>query len=283
MSDFRADLHCHSTCSDGSLTPKEIVQLAIHTGLQGLSITDHDTAAAYAEAVPAAQACGLPLISGIEFSAMHEKANVHILGYSFPLNSKIIQDVCSRHCQIRTERNQEILDLLSAHGMPIQSDELKFSTPASIIGRPHIALAMQKRGYVNSLQQAFQLYIGEGKPCYAPGEKISVEETLSYIHLAKGLAIIAHPHLIDNAKVIRDLIELDFDGIEGYYGRFPQSEHERWIKIGARKGWLITGGSDFHGDIKPNLPLGSSWVNEETFTILYDHFKQNQLDDDASP
>lgn len=277
MVNFRADLHCHSTCSDGSLTPKEIVQLAKQINLQGLSITDHDTIAAYEEAVPAAQACGLPLISGIEFSAMYDKTNVHILGYGFPLNAQIIHDVCARHCQIRTDRNQEILDLLAAHGMPIGSDELKFSTPLSIIGRPHIALAMQKKGYVTNLQQAFQLYIGEGKPCYAPGKKISVEETLDCIHQAKGLAVIAHPHLIDNTKVIKDLLDLDFDGIEGYYGRFPRSEHERWIKIGAHKGWIITGGSDFHGDIKPNLPLGSSWVNEETFTILYDHFKQNQI------
>lgn len=277
MVDFRADLHCHSTCSDGTLSPTGLVQLACDIQLKGLSITDHDTIAAYEEAMPAAQNAHLPLISGVEFSAVHEKTNVHILGYSFSLQSPSIHEFCAKHCQRRTDRNKAILDLLAAHGMPIDSDELKISSPSAIIGRPHIALAMMKKGYVDSIQKAFQMYIGEGKPCYFPGEKISVEETIDCIHQAHGLAVIAHPHLIENVKVVRDLIELNFDGIEGYYGRFPAHEHERWIKIGIRKGWLITGGSDFHGDIKPNLPLGSSWVNEETFSILYKHFQASQI------
>lgn len=276
MNVFRADLHCHSTCSDGTLTPAEIVHLACEKKLSGLSITDHDTIAAYNEALPVANFCQLPMISGVEFSAVHDQTNVHILAYSFSPNAQIIHDVCEMHCQRRTDRNQGILDLLAAKGMPIEENELRVSTHRSVIGRPHIALAMMKKGYVDSIMQAFQLYIGEGKSCYFPGEKITVEETLGYIHDAKGLAVIAHPHLIDNTKVVRDLLQMDFDGIEAYYGRFPRSEHERWLKIGAKNGWLITGGSDFHGTIKPNLPLGSSWVNEETFNILYQHFLQNQ-------
>lgn len=274
--DFRADLHCHSTCSDGTLTPKEIVQLACEKKLKGLSITDHDTIAAYDQALPEARSCGLLMVTGVEFSAVHEKTNVHILAYGFSSQIAILHDFCRMHCQRRIDRNQAILDLLAANGMPIDKTELGISTPSSIIGRPHIALAMIKKGYVDSIQQAFHQFIGEGKPCYFPGEKISVEETLDIIHQAKGLAVIAHPHLIENTKVIRDLINMNFDGIEAYYGRFPPSEHDRWIKIGIRKDWLITGGSDFHGTIKPNLQLGSSWVNEETFNILYRHFLQNQ-------
>ncbi len=276
MNDFRADLHCHSTCSDGTLTPTEIVQRAVELNLQGLSITDHDTIGAYPEAVIAARAHHLPLISGVEFSATHEQTNVHILAYGFSLDSQIIQDFCDTHCSRRTARNQAILDLLKTHGMPIEEDELKKSTSHAIIGRPHIALAMMKKGYVTSIQEAFRSYIGEGMPCYHPGKKVSVEETLDTIHQAKGLAIIAHPHLIQDVKTVKNLLEMNFDGLEGYYARFNLSQNERWLKIAKHRNWLITGGSDFHGSIKPNLPLGASWVNQEIFSILQEHFKNNQ-------
>jgi hypothetical protein len=170
-------------------------------------------------------------------------------------------------------RLQMFLERLATHAMPLNLEDVLFSNS---IGRPHIAMAMIKRGYVSSIQQAFQLYLGEGKPCYVPGVTYSVEETLEIIHQSKGLAIIAHPHLIKDGKILNELLNLNFDGIEGYYGRFPASAHERWLKIGARKGWIITGGSDFHGDVKPDLPLGSSWVGEETFMTLYHHFQNNE-------
>jgi predicted metal-dependent phosphoesterase TrpH len=279
MDEFHADLHCHTTCSDGTFKPQEIIQLAHDVGLQGLSITDHDTISAYQEAVPAAQAKNLPLISGLELSAIHQQTSVHILAYSFSLSSPIIKEFCQRHHQRREQRNQAILTRLAERGMPLSFEDFPqegFSCSKHSIGRPHIAMAMVKKGYVNSIQEAFHEYIGEGKPCYEPGAIFSVEETLEIIHQAKGLAIIAHPHLIEKVGVLGDLLEMKFDGIEGYYARFPRTANERWLKIGARKGWIITGGSDFHGDIKPTLPLGSSWVNAETFAILEQHFQRNQ-------
>lgn len=279
MEEFRADLHCHTTCSDGTVKPKEIIQLAHDLGLQGLSITDHDTISAYQEAASAAQAKNLPLISGLELSASHQQTSVHILAYSFSLSSPVIEDFCRKHHQRREQRNQAILNRLAKYGMPLSLKEFpleEFSCPQHSLGRPHIALAMVKKGYVASIQEAFHEYIGEGKPCYEPGIIFNVEETLEVIHRAKGLAIIAHPHLIAKVGILRDLLEMNFDGIEGYYARFPRTANERWLKIGMRKGWIITGGSDFHGDIKPTLPLGSSWVNAETFAILEQHFRRNQ-------
>lgn len=280
MDAFRADLHCHTTCSDGTATPQEIIQLACNLGLQGLSITDHDTIAAYQEAVPAAQIRKLPLISGLELSAVHRETSVHILAYSFSLASEYLIQFCRQHQERRELRNQAILNLLAAHGMPLELEDLpkeEFVLQLKhSIGRPHIALAMMKKGYVHSIQQAFHNFIGEGKPCYVPSAAFSVEETIEMIHRANGLAVIAHPHLIENAAILKDLLEMNFDGIEGYYARFPLSAHERWLKIGAKKGWIITGGSDFHGTIKPNISLGCSWVNEETFTILEKHYQRNQ-------
>ena len=276
--DFRADLHCHTTCSDGTLSPSEIIDLACQLGLQGLAITDHDTLEAYKTASSLSKEKELRLISGIEFSAQHNGQSVHILGYSFCLNSPAIQTFCDQHHQRRQKRGQSILEKLALHGMPLSidefSEELFSPTSHASVGRPHIAYAMMKRGYVKSIQQAFQEYIGEGKPCYVMNETFSVEETLDIIHQAKGLAVIAHPHLIKEVGVLKDLLSMEFDGIEGFYARFPRNAHERWIKIGEHRGWLITGGSDFHGEIKPNLPLGSSWVNEETFAVLEKHFHE---------
>lgn len=281
IDNFRADLHCHTTCSDGTVTPKDIIQIALDLHLQGLSITDHDTIEAYQEAVPAAEQKNFPLISGVEFSAVHRETSVHVLAYSFSLSSSHIKEFCRQHHQRRCLRNQAIIDRLASYGMKLNVEDFPAGLFANIsqhsIGRPHIALAMMKKGYVQTLQQAFQEYIGEGKPCYVPAGAFSVEETLEVIHQSKGLAIIAHPHLIENRSILKDLLNMNFDGIEGYYGRFPSSVHDRWLKIGADKGWLITGGSDFHGDIKPNLPLGSSWVNQDTFKILQKHFEQNQI------
>ncbi|MBA3723145.1 MAG: PHP domain-containing protein [Parachlamydiaceae bacterium] len=274
MIDFRADLHCHTTCSDGTLTPVEIVKLAHEKGLKGLSITDHDTVEAYKTAIPAALHNQIPLISGIEFSTMHHKTSIHLLGYSFSLKSTLIEDFCKKHIERRLQRNRQILALLAANGMPIAEEDIQGDHPHTI-GRPHIALAMMKKGYINSIQEAFFKYIGEGKPCYAAGAYFTVEETIDIIHQANGLAIIAHPHLIENNGVLHELLSMKFDGIEGYYARFPKELQERWVKIGKKKNWIITGGSDFHGDIKPILALGSSWVNEETFKILHDHYKQN--------
>lgn len=280
MSVFRADLHCHTTCSDGTVSPRDLIQLAADIGLSGLSITDHDTLEAYHEAIPAAESCQIPLLPGLELSAVHKQESVHVLAYSFSLNSQPILNFCRNQRESREQRNRAILDRLAAHGMPLTAEDFPvdlFSTQSGhSLGRPHIASAMMKKGYVQSLQQAFQEYIGEGKPCYQPGNRLSAEETIDIIHQARGLAVIAHPHLIANTGTLKALLSMNFDGIEGYYGSFPSKDQERWIKIGMQKGWLITGGSDFHGNMKPNICLGCSWIGEETFKILQQHYQANQ-------
>lgn len=281
MTDFRADMHCHSIYSDGSLSPRELLLLAKQKALSGLAITDHDTVDAYPTAVPAAQEIGIELISGVEFSAVHNEVSVHILGYAFCLEHPAITDFCLRHKHRREERNRTILENLKSHDMPISEEELRACLPNRLtnaqctIGRPHIALAMVKKGFVETVHEAFKKYLGEGKSCFARGATFTVEETLHVIHQAKGLAIIAHPQLIKNSRTIVQLLSMNFDGLEGYYGMLFPNQEERWIKIAKKKNWLITGGSDFHGDVKPSIPLGCSWVGEETFRIFQDHFKKS--------
>jgi predicted metal-dependent phosphoesterase TrpH len=279
---FRADLHCHTTCSDGSATPSEVVQNAVKIGLNGLSITDHDTIDAYATALPEADKLKLRMISGVEFSATLKDISIHILAYSFDLRKAVIRDYCHKHQLRREERNSGILGLLSQHGMPITEAELAEAAnsqnyPGRTIGRPHIAKAMINKGYVDTVQNAFKKYIGEGKSCYVPGVAFSIEETLHVIHQAKGLAFIAHPHLIEKSSTVKDLLNMPFDGLEAYYGKFEVNIQDKWVRLAKKKNLLISGGSDFHGEIRPHVPLGASWIDEENFKILYSHFKLNQI------
>jgi len=273
MIDFRADLHCHSTCSDGTFTPEKLVELAHQIGLKGLSITDHDSVEAYPEAQITAERLGIRLLSGVEFSAELLGTSVHILAYGFALRHPSISQLCARHRARRLERNQEILTLLRHNRMPIIEEELAEISGRGTVGRPHIALAMVKQGYVKTIREAFRKYLGEGRSCYAPGKAFSIQETLEVIHQAKGLAVIAHPHLIDNSRILKNLLKMPFDGIECYYGRFPLQVHQRWLEIALKKEWLISGGSDFHGEIKPDIALGCSWINEELFEKFFQHFQ----------
>jgi 3',5'-nucleoside bisphosphate phosphatase len=275
--EFRADLHCHSTCSDGSFTPQELMAHAIKLGLKGLSITDHDTTQAYEILSPLAQQLEIKLVSGVEFSSHIKGASVHILGYAFnPFHPQILA-LCQRHQQRRKDRNLEILKRLKALNLNLSMEEIlenERNQPHSI-GRPHVAKGLVKKGYVSSIQEAFKKYLGEGKAAYAPGAVVSVEETLQVIHDAGGIAIIAHPHLIEQPSLVQDLLQMNFDGIECYYGNFNADQNKPWVKIADKKGWLKTGGSDFHGTIKSFVTLGSAWVDYDTFEKLERRYAQN--------
>lgn len=271
-SPFRADLHCHSTCSDGSFSPVELVDKACQVGLLGLSITDHDTLAAYETALPYAKTRGLSMISGVEISAAHRKASVHILGYAFSLGDTPLRALCERQKLWRSERNAKILELLAKKDMPLSLEDLAAVQTRSI-GRPHLALAMVAKGYVSSMEEAFRLYLGEGRPCYDGEGKPSVEETIEAIQRSGGVAILAHPHLISDARLIKELVRRPFDGLEGYYANIPPSQEKRWLQLAKDKGWMVTGGSDFHGACRPWIALGDSWTGEEVFLPLLRRFE----------
>lgn len=274
---FRADLHIHTCYSDGTLTPEELMIKAKENGLAALSITDHDSIAAYEEAIPLAAKYGLKIISGIEFSATLQEESVHILGYSFSLKDKELNALCQQHRMRRFERNNKILNKLKAMGIVLNRELFQEEkNDGKSWGRPHIAQALIDKGVVSSIQEAFDLYLAEGRKAYDPGEPISVEETLETIHKAGGFAILAHPHLIKKRRIIKRLLNLDFDGLEGYYARLSSDQEREWLRIAGQKKWLITGGSDYHGSVKPYSQLGSSWVNEETFRFLYERFCASQ-------
>jgi len=263
---FRADLHCHSTCSDGTNTPEELVDIALQNGLQALSITDHDTIAAYRSVLAYAQQKGLLMGTGVELSCFHEGISVHVLGYGFPPEEKTLLEFCAKQENRRKDRNRAMLLKLERFSMPIREEELPVSRT---VGRPHIAELMVKKGYVATMQEAFQRYLGEGKCCYEKGAIFTLEETLSVLHQAKAKAFLAHPHLFHKSTFVKKVLEMPFDGLECYYARCPPEEERRFLRIAQDRGLLVSGGSDFHGAFKPNLFLGSRFVDEPTFRAIF--------------
>ena len=275
--DFRADLHSHTHCSDGSLTPEALVHLAVAANLQGLSITDHDTVAAYKSALPLAHELGLKLLSGIELSAYHESNSIHILGYGFDLQNTQLLDFCERLAQARIERNRLILEKLARCRFIISENELNTAYPNRIIGRPHIAEIMVKKGYVKDLKAAFLHYLGDKGRCKTTLQLLSVDEAIVLIHQAGGMAVLAHPHRMKNQKLVKKLLNgtEKFDGIETYYGLMPPHLEKPIIELAQTHNLIMTGGSDFHGAFTPHLRLGCSFSTKPVFEQFYELFTQN--------
>lgn len=247
------------------MSPEELIHHAKALGLSGLSITDHDTINAYATAIPVAKEAGIVLGTGVEFSTVEKITSIHVLGYDIDLENQELKCLCQKHIQRRHERNERILEKLAKRGMKIVFEEHQGQT----MGRPHIAQALVESGYVTSVQEAFHKWIGDGKPCFDPGVPISTDETLDVIHAAGGKAFIAHPHLMGGYPV-HELLKKPFDGIECYYSKCMPDQEKKWVKLAKSKGLLMSGGSDFHGLIKPGIPLGCSWVGKETFDAIFE-------------
>ena len=266
---YRADLHCHSTCSDGTCSPIELLELAKEKGLSALSITDHDTLDAYCdETFAKAEQLGLSLFPGVEFSAQFQRRSIHILGYGVQTVEAILT-FCDEHKKRRVVRNREILVLLQRLGLVIAEEELLAYHKEKVIGRPHIAALMVRKGYVATVQEAFDRFLGENKPCFSPGPVVTARETLDVIHQAHGKAFLAHPHFIHNKALLKALFQLDFDGFECYYARLPAAQEKKWVDLARSQGKLISGGSDFHGTTKPDLPLGCSWVGAQEVEKIF--------------
>lgn len=248
------------------MTPIELITHAKKAGLAGISITDHDTISAYsAETLAHAEKEGMRLKTGVEFSCRHLETSVHVLAYSLDLSNSDLTTLCSDHQGRRHERNLVILEKLTKGNMPVSIEELP---KEGVVGRPHIARVLVEKGFAFSVEDAFRRYLGDKKKYNHPGPSFSVEDTLEVIHAAGGKAFIAHPILLNNRKCLNSLLNLPFDGIECYYARFGLKEEQPYLEMAHDHKLLISGGSDFHGSMKPDTPIGSSWVSEEHFDAI---------------
>jgi predicted metal-dependent phosphoesterase TrpH len=183
----KGDFHLHSTASDGVQTPAWVMETAAANGVRILSLTDHDTTAGDAEARAAADRLGLRLIPGIELSTDYGKADVHLLGYGIDIDSKPLQDFLEEQREGRRARGQKIVDILRGHGMPVELDRVLDIAGEATLGRPHVARALVEKGYVASVQQAFDLWLGNGKPADVDRKKLSPEEAIAMIHENGGV------------------------------------------------------------------------------------------------
>ncbi len=246
------ELHCHTTFSDGTLTPTQLVHTAIASGVQALAITDHDTVSGWDEAVAAAPP-SLEIVPGLELSTVHRDRSLHILGF-YPNRDRLIPPLTER-LEGRKRRAQEMLSKLSALGYPI---ELPPMGEGMAPGRPHIATAMVRAGYVESSREAFDRFLADDKPAFVQYEKFSAIDGIKLLRDCGAVPVWAHPYLFRGApvkEVLPELVEAGLMGLEVFHPSHTLWQAERLKEMCAQYGLLMSGGSDFHGipaDVKPD-------------------------------
>jgi predicted metal-dependent phosphoesterase TrpH len=245
---MRIDLHTHTTASDGLLSPAALVQAVQAARLDVFSVTDHDTLDALADAEAHARTLRLRLIPGIELSAMwRKKVELHILGYFLDaMDARLLAFLRERR-EARRTRLQAMLNRLRALGMVVEAEEVLVCAQDGNVGRPHLARVLAQRGFVSSSDEAFERYLGEGKPAYVPRPDVTIADAIQVIHEAGGLASLAHPGLHNHDEAIPDLVAAGLDAIEVYHVVHTASQETHYRRLAERRGLLVTGGSDFHG------------------------------------
>ncbi|QQO10491.1 PHP domain-containing protein [Breznakiella homolactica] len=255
------DLHTHSTASDGSLRPSELIDAAISRGLTALALTDHDTMDGIPEAEKQAEYRGIRLIPGIEMEISWEPGEFHLLGLGIHSPSPSFEAAVGELARRREERNLRILDLMHEMSIDADYDELREISGGKIIGRPHFADLLIKRKIVKNREQAFSRYLGKGRPFYAPKEGLDFARAVSCIHESGGIAVLAHPMSLYVAwgrlpDLIADFKAQGLDGIEAWHPTAKLRACKRLDDLGRSLGLYITAGSDFHGAARPDRKLG---------------------------
>jgi len=264
------DLHTHTTASDGTFKPMELIEKAKLIGLEALAITDHDTISGFQQIDETVEKDPkLLLIKGVEISAEYPTDSLHILGFNFKDSEKVAQ-VLNELIDYRNKRNELILEKMNNHGFKVTMEELKKIAKGKAVGRPHFARLLVEKGYVQSMDEAFQRYLKDGGLFFVEKRRLKSEEAIELIKEAGGIAILAHPYQIlkdgkpfpiaPSVDSLEDFIKyLKFkglDGIEAYYSTHTNSQIDELLKIAEKHDLLITAGSDFHGDNRPNVKLG---------------------------
>lgn len=258
------DLHSHSTMSDGTDTPTEVVRLAGDAGLAALALTDHDTLDHLGEASAAADARNLRLVPGCEIScelAGRAPGTMHLLVFFVDDASGELQDRLAELQVARNERNVQIVEALNANGVPITVEAVRAQAGPGSVGRPHIARVLMESGHVGSIQEAFDVWLGKGQPAYFERDRLGPEEAIELTHASGGVCSVAHPGSLDLADdalddFVAELAGAGLDGLECEYGAYLPEERVSFHELARRHGLAPTGGSDYHGDNKPGLSVG---------------------------
>ena len=255
------DLHVHSTASDGTNTPEELVNLAKEARLSAFALTDHDTIDGLAAARTAAEAAGIEFVPGIELSTDYEGSEVHILGYYFDEKDPAFLKKLGEFVDSRDGRNEKMIRLLQKEGFDITMEALYAENPDSVITRAHVGRYLVDHGMVKDIPTVFEKYLGDNCRCYVPREKIDPFEAVALIKLGGGVAFFAHPVLCHmNQDRLKDFIsklkDCGLSGIEAIYSANSPGDERNLKQIAKEFDLLISGGSDYHGSNKPHLKLG---------------------------
>lgn len=251
-----ADLHTHTTYSDGLLSPPEVVSQAKAANLRAIAITDHDEISGIDAALNAAKTLNIEIVSGVELSVTHKGIDVHVLGYFVDHHNPKLIAFVKDFQQERRLRLDRILAKLDALGKPLSKESVLIKAGTGSVGRPHIADAMVDAGFVESYYDAFNQYLAEGRPAYVPKKKLAAAEAIKLLHDAGGLASIAHPGLDVPDEVVFEMIRAGIDAIETVHPRHGDARRQHYTSIAEANGLLTTGGSDFHGGRKINERVG---------------------------
>lgn len=260
LKEKRADLHIHTTYSDGSYRPEEAVSYAKRTGLGCIGIADHDSVDGLDEAFLAGEAYDVEVIPAVEVSAEEDKKELHILGYCIDYKDEDLKAVLSQIREDRKNRLYKMAEALNKHGVDIDADDLIKSVGEVSISRLHIAHYMEAKNLVSSWREAFSKYIGDDKPCYVASFRHSSKEAIELIKKAKGIPVIAHPGLNKIDNLLPKLIEQGMAGIEAFHSEHSSSASRYYEKYAREHGLLVTGGSDCHGTRKGRILMGKVTV-----------------------
>ena len=255
------DLHVHSTESDGTLTPEDLVAEAKKAGLAAFALTDHDTCHGVGKAMPLAASAGIELIPGIELSTDYHGKEVHIVGLYIDIENEQLLKKTAEYRKCRSERNALMVEALRKEGLSITREELVAENPDCVITRANIARFLYEHGQIKSVREAFDRYIGDHCKCYVGRLKVASTDAVRLIKEAGGTAILAHPLLygLSNTnlqKMIDELKPVGLDGLEAIYSTYTTGEEQQMKRLARENGLLISGGSDFHGSNKPDIALG---------------------------
>jgi predicted metal-dependent phosphoesterase TrpH len=259
------DLHTHSTRSDGSYSPSELIKYAAQKGLSAIALTDHDTVAGLDEASACAADEDIEFVPGIEFSTEYNKRDVHIVGLYISYDSPGFNAWLDEFVQSRIVRNRKMCDNLRIQaGIDISFDRLTAEYPGSVITRAHYADYLIKHGYVKCHTEAFDRFLGDHTRYFIPREKVTPEKAIDLILNAGGVPILAHPILYHMSDENLDLLvsrcrDAGLMGIEALYSTYKPADERQITRLARKYGLLISGGSDFHGTNKPGLDLGSGY------------------------
>lgn len=256
----RVDLHTHSTASDGTLTPSALMRAAREAGLSAIALTDHDTFEGIPEAREEAKRQGVELIPGCELSLDYSGLPTHLLALFVDERPGRVVAELTRVREARARRNDIMLEKLKSVGVHLRREDVERHA-TGVVGRPHMAQAMLEAGVVRSFDEAFNRFLGSGGLAYVPKVKLTPAEAIGAIHADGGLAVLAHPYLISQQArhieaVLTDLKGLGLDGVEVYYTEHSDKYTELLAGLAQRLGLLMSGGSDFHGGVKPGVALG---------------------------